>query len=137
MKKIPRARANTAGKPVFPWTGILFGKVICERKNYKLFVMEKSFTIVFDFPLEHSSMTLHLTATAQLHHSTPYYVVDAFHLQNAETGMDSLSILPSVEIERRMEDGKETWIHRDSGRSSLLSLALGKAIEEQSPDEVE
>lgn len=90
--------------------------------------MEKSFAIEFDFPLERSAQTLRMKALARLHHSTPYYVVQSFHLADSKPG--GLPVLPPVEIELADQAGTKVWVHRNSGRSSLLSLVLGKAIEE-------
>lgn len=94
--------------------------------------MEKKFTIVFDLPLDHSAISVQLTAEAILHHSSPYYRIDSFHLKNETKGSNKLSILPPVEIELMEEDGKTIWVHRDSKRSSALSVAIGKAIDEKS-----
>src|SRR5688572_21969893 len=100
--------------------------------------MEKPFTIQFDFPVAHSTFTVTLNATAELHHSDPYYVVHSFQYSDGNHPNASVSVLPSQEIKRIRKDGKLTWVHKDSERESLLSLALGKAIEQSiPPDEIE
>ena len=91
--------------------------------------MPHPFEISFSFPLENSTETIRVTAVAQLHHSTPYYIIDSFHFEDGRRDADSISLLPSVEIERVEKDGKILWVHKDSQRTSLLSLAIGRAIE--------
>jgi hypothetical protein len=119
----PRKNGRLAG------CGMLFEKWM-SVSNKKSLRMEKPFTVVFDFPLEHSQQSLKLCATVQLHHSSPYYVVDRFRLKDQVHDGKAVSLLPRVEIERIVQDGKQVWVDKDSKRSSLLSIAIGKAIEE-------
>lgn len=92
--------------------------------------MEPKFEISFNFPLEHSQHTIPLRATAQLHHSDPYYVVDQFHFAGTEKISNVTSMLPAIEIiYRKSKDGELIWLHKDSERESLLSRSVGKAIE--------
>lgn len=91
--------------------------------------MEKSFEIKFDFPVAHSDISVALKATAELHHSDPYYIVHSFRYPSTDTHKQTISILPVQEI-KVLEKGKQRlWVHRDSERESLLSRALGKAID--------
>ena len=92
--------------------------------------MSKPFTISFGFPLENSTEKIQITAMAELHHSTPYYVIDSFHFDGENYPPGAISLLPPVEIEYVQEEKKSLWIHRDSKRTSHLSLAIGKAIEQ-------
>ena len=91
--------------------------------------MKKPFEIAFDFALAHSELVIPLKATAQLHHSEPYYVVENFHIVGAAPRPDEISIIPSQEVKRIKRNGKPIWVHRDSERESVLSLAIGKAID--------
>lgn len=91
--------------------------------------MDKPFEIHFDFPLDHSEFTIALQATASLHHSEPYYVVDSFHMGGSKVHR-AISILPVQEIKKVKKGSTRTWVHKDSEKESLLSLALGKAIED-------
>ena len=91
--------------------------------------MKKPFEIIFDFPLADPDFMITLKATAELHHSDPYYVVDDFHLLNARSPKYESSILPPQEIKLIREGIEQLWVHKDSGRETLLSMALGKAIE--------
>lgn len=92
--------------------------------------MDKPFEIKFDFPLEHSTYTVPLKAIAELHHSEPYYVVDFFTFGDKEPSKRAVSLLPSIEIKYMKKNGKGgIWVHKDSERESLLSRAIGKAIE--------
>lgn len=91
--------------------------------------MEKPFKIIFDLPLENSGHTLQLTAEVQVHHSVTYYVIDNFQFEKSRS-RGGLPVLPKIEIEKVDEHGVPTWVHCDSKRSSMLSIAIGKAIEE-------
>src|SRR5436853_5505435 len=91
--------------------------------------VNKPFDILFDFALAHSELVIPLKATAQLHHSDPYYRVDNFHLGGVAPRKDEISIIPAQEIKRITRNGKPIWVHKDSGRESVLSLAIGKAID--------
>ena len=91
--------------------------------------MEQPFEIKFDFALAHSDLVIPLKATAELHHSDPYYVVDHFYLAGAPQNKNDLSIIPAQEIKQVTRNGSKVWVHKDSGRESVLSLAIGKAIE--------
>ena len=90
--------------------------------------MDKPFEIKFDFPLAHSDQTIKIRATALLHQSDPYYIVEDFHFAGAQTGTNQLSILPAQEIKEVNKGKTRTWVHRESERESLLSQALGEAI---------
>ena len=91
--------------------------------------MEQPFEIKFDFPLAHSDLIISLKATAELHHSDPYYVIDGFHFASARPDKGEPSVLPSQEIKEIERNGSTVWVHCDSERESLLSIAIGKAID--------
>lgn len=91
--------------------------------------MNQSFEIKFDFALAHSDLTISLRATAEPHHSELYYVVDNFHLANSPRKDDELSIIPAQEIKQIIRSDTKIWVHKDSERESVLSIAIGKAIE--------
>ena len=95
--------------------------------NYR--AMDKPFEISFDFPVAHANFTIPLKATAQLHHSEPYYVIDYFLFEKQDAAPTQLSLLPRVEIKYIKDENRGTWVHTNSGRESLLSQAIGKAIE--------
>ena len=92
--------------------------------------MSKPFEIIFDFPLADPDLIISLKASAEMHHSDPYYVIDNFHLINSKSNNRDASILPPQEIKKIQEGSSELWVHKDSGRETVLSMALGKAIEE-------
>jgi len=91
--------------------------------------MDKPLDITFDFPVAHSSFTIPLKATAQLHHSEPYYVVDSFVFERRDETFSQLSLLPRIEIKYLKCGNTGSWVHTSSERESLLSQAIGKAIE--------
>src|ERR1700754_1957025 len=91
--------------------------------------MEEPFKIKFDFSIAHTDVIVSLSATPQLHHSIPYYIVEGFSFASLKQG-ESVSVLPPQEV-RLLKKGKlRMWVHKDSERESLLSKAIGKAIEE-------
>lgn len=91
--------------------------------------MEKPFDIKFDFDLAHSDLSISLTATAELHHSEPYYVIDHFHFAGMKPKEGEVSMLPAQEIKQITRGNSKVWVHKDSERESLLSLAIGEAID--------
>ncbi|HEV7779697.1 MAG TPA: hypothetical protein VGO58_00445 [Chitinophagaceae bacterium] len=93
--------------------------------------MEKPFEIVFNFPLASADFIIFLRATAELHHSDPYYVINDFHAGNNKPDNEHPSSLPLQEIKRTRTKKGYLWVHRDSGKETLLSVAIGKAIDEK------
>jgi hypothetical protein len=91
--------------------------------------MSKPFKIKFDFPVADSKLRISINATAELHHSEPYYVVTDFHLEKEKNPAMQPSIFPDQEIKQIKLDASGVWVHKDSGRESLLSLAIGEGIE--------
>lgn len=92
--------------------------------------MKQPFEIRFDFPLANSDLIVSLRATAEIHHSEIYYVVKNFHLANNQPKKNEVSMIPEQEIKQIERDGQTVWVHKESERESLLSLAMGKAIDE-------
>ncbi len=91
--------------------------------------MTRPFEIIFDFPVALSNLKISLRATAELHHSEPYFVVHDFYQADNLKRAAYHSVLPDQEIKRVKFDSSHTWVHRDSERESLLSLAMGVALE--------
>ena len=89
----------------------------------------RHFEIKFDFPVASSNLKISLNATAELHHSEPYYRVRNFSLTNGEKNNDYHSLLPDQEIKRIKRNGSYVWVHKDSERESDLSIAIGTGIE--------
>ena len=88
----------------------------------------RPFEIKFDFPVASSNLQISLNATAELHHSEPYFLVHNFYLTDSEKN-GRHSILPDQEIKRIKRSGNYSWVHKDSERESELSLAIGAGIE--------
>jgi len=80
--------------------------------------------VQFDFALAPSGLTIHLRATATLHHSDPYYVID--NIQVAGQPDHQPPVLPEIEIKKNKSG---SWVHCDSEKESLLSVAVGAAID--------
>ena len=89
----------------------------------------RPFEIKLDFPVASSDLKISLNATAEIHHSEPYYVVHNFHLTNANKNKGHHSILPAQEVKRIKRNGGYVWVHKDSEQESDLSIAIGKGIE--------
>jgi hypothetical protein len=49
----------------------------------------RPFEIEFDFPVASSDLKISLNATAELHHSEPYYLVHNFYLTNGKKNTKS------------------------------------------------
>ena len=90
--------------------------------------MNSPFEIRFEFPLAYSNVTLSLRASATLHHSDPYYVVENFRFAGSN-GSYEPSILPTQEIQKISRNDTPVWVHKDSQRESQLSIAMGRAID--------
>lgn len=91
--------------------------------------MSQPFEIRFDFPLAYSDLTIALKATAEIHHSETFYRVDNFQFAASRSGKHDLSVLPAQEIKQASRGESRIWVHKDSERESLLSIAIGKAID--------
>jgi hypothetical protein len=91
--------------------------------------MEQPFKIRFDFLVANSNIKVSLSATAELHHSDPYYVVQDFYFEESGDGIDYPSVLPPQEIKMIKRGSRRIWVHRDSEQESLLSTKIGEAIE--------
>ena len=91
--------------------------------------MKQRFEINFDFSIAHSTFVIPLRATAELHHSTPYYIVDNFQVAGNGLHKNSTSILPPQEIKLIQYETGAVWVHKESERESMLSIAIGSAIE--------
>ena len=90
----------------------------------------RPFEISFDFPVASTKLKISLNATAELHHSEPYFVVQDFYLASTtKRENEHHSVLPAQEIKRIRRDDEVLWVHKDSEETSELSIALGKAIE--------
>jgi hypothetical protein len=92
--------------------------------------MKESFTIRFNFPLDHSSIIVKLEAIVTIHHSETYYQVHGFNYTHHEIE-NEVSLLPEQELILLERDGMKRWVHKDSERETQLSTAIGKAIEEE------
>ena len=89
----------------------------------------RPFEIKFDFPVGSNNLKISLNATAELHHSEPYFVVQDFYFPNSKKQNEHHSILPVQEVKRLKRDGSYLWVHKDSEQTSELSIAIGKGLE--------
>lgn len=95
----------------------------------------RPFEINFDFPVASSNLKISLRATAELHHSEPYYLVHNFYLTNTVNDPGRHSVLPDQEIRRIKRGSGHIWVHKDSEKESELSIAIGKGIEIVLPED--
>jgi len=89
----------------------------------------RPFEIKFDFPVASSDLKISLKATAEFHHSEPYFAVHNFYLADSTKNNGYPSVLPDQEIKRIRRNDGWVWVHKDSGKESELSVAIGKGIE--------
>ena len=103
---------------------------IRRRKNTQTnFKAMRPFEIKFDFPVASSNLKISLRATAELHHSEPYYLVHNFYMTDNANPLEHHSVLPEQEVKRIKRHSKHIWVHKDSEKESDLSIAIGKGIE--------
>ena len=81
--------------------------------------MPKSFQIGFDYPLAQDRKTIHLTAKVEAENTGTYYAVSDI---KTSSGMEAIP-------PRNIKKFKGEWVHVDSGRSTTLSVIIGKAID--------
>jgi hypothetical protein len=86
-----------------------------------------SFDVDFDYTLS-ENITIPLTADVQLLHSTPHYVISNFHFKNNPGGNSLLNDINIIAIKSKKGI---SWVHTDSRKETMLSIAIGKAIEEK------
>lgn len=86
---------------------------------------QASFNIDFDYALS-QSVIIQITASVQLHRSVPHYHISNFHFKENPGGH---SLLPDIDIMAVKEENNITWVHTDSFKETILSMAIGKAIE--------
>ena len=80
-----------------------------------------TYHIAFDVQIENSTTFVHLSAMAELHHSDHYYLVKDFKMGNQQKEIP----LPAIAVKKI----NGIWVHTESGKETLLSDAIGKAIE--------
>jgi hypothetical protein len=71
----------------------------------------------------------------EIHHSEPYFLVRNFYFPESKKETTRHSVLPEQEIKRIKRNGSYSWVHRDSGQESELSLAIGRGIENEFSEE--
>lgn len=86
-----------------------------------------SFDVDFDYALS-ESIVIRLTANVQLQHSIPHYIVSNFHFKESPGGSP---LLNDIDIMATKTSKGISWLHADSRKETVLSNAIGKAIEEQ------
>ena len=87
---------------------------------------ENSFQIEFDYTLS-ETIILRLTAKVQLHNSLPHYIVSDFHFKSHS---ENSPLLPDIDIMAIKTKDDIIWVHTDSFKETILSVVVGKAIEE-------
>ena len=84
-------------------------------------MINRTYTIGFNFRLDHSNLTIPLTADIEIHHSETFYVVKNFRTKSQR----ERSILPDMRIKK----ANGMWVHCDSGKETTLSMEVGQAID--------
>ena len=86
-----------------------------------------SFDVDFDYSLS-ENITIHLTANVQLQHSVPHYTVSNFHFKDNQDGSPLLNDIDIMAIKKA---NGISWVHCDSRKETVLSIAIGNAIEKE------
>lgn len=86
---------------------------------------EFSFNVEFDYALS-ENISLKLTANAELHNSIPHYHITDFQIKN---NPHPYPLLPDIDIMAIKQQSGISWVHTDSMKETILSVAVGKAIE--------
>ena len=82
-----------------------------------------NYPIRFSFAVDAAKIRLTLEAEVQEHQSEIYYIVSNFQIP----GYRGKPVLPPVTIQR----ANGLWVHRDNGKATDLSTAIGAAIDER------
>jgi hypothetical protein len=85
------------------------------------------FNVDFNYALS-ETIIIPLTANVQLRHSTPHYIVSDFHFKENPGGSP---LLNDIDIMAIKTSKGISWLHADSRKETVLSNAIGKAIEEK------
>jgi len=89
-------------------------------------MINRTYSIAFNFRLDNSNLTIPLNADIEVHHSETFYVVKNFRTPSQE----ERSILPDVRIKKV----NGMWVHCDSGKETTLSEEVGIAIDRYEAD---
>ncbi|HEV8284517.1 MAG TPA: hypothetical protein VGQ09_09410 [Chitinophagaceae bacterium] len=93
--------------------------------------VNQSFEIKFDFPVDDSGLAISLSAQVHPNDNEPFYLINDFHIIISGVVKDDSSALPPQEIKMIVRNSKCLWVHRDIERETLLSVAIGKEIEQK------
>ena len=91
--------------------------------------MAQVFDLEFEFPLE--DLSLRMKATVEQYPVAEIYKVHSFEYIPDEFSMAVLQYcsLEDIIIQCIEKDDQQKWVHKDSGKESELSKAVGLAIE--------
>ncbi|MBS1597359.1 MAG: hypothetical protein JST75_03980 [Bacteroidetes bacterium] len=95
--------------------------------------MEKrSFAIRFEIWLVKSNKLFAMQAIAQPAKADHSYLIHSFSSSqkfNQDKIVSEKLALPYLSIQRVERNGKKIWVHNDSGKETMISVAIGKAID--------
>jgi len=89
-------------------------------------MINRNYSIAFNFRLDHSNFTIPLTADIEVHHSETFYVIKNFRTQSQK----EKSVLPDVWLKKM----NGIWVHCDSSKETTLSMEVGEAIDRYEAD---
>ena len=90
--------------------------------------MENVYQIQFELRNIDLPKIVGMRATAELHHSTAYFVVKDFHYTGSDV-RHKTSAVPEQEIKCIETPTGKKWVHKHSGHESPLSRAIGEGID--------
>jgi hypothetical protein len=91
-----------------------------------------SFNVEFEYALS-ENITIELTADVKLLHSEPHYNISNFQSKSNPSTYD---LLPDIDIMAVKLRDRISWVHTDSMKETLLSVAIGHAIEANADVEI-
>lgn len=97
-------------------------------------IMRKPFVIEFDFPLENTSVKIHLRAITEPNAKENSFLVHSFCSSSVVSEDPRKFLLPCQHIMYVNNQGTRNWVHTDSQKETLLSMAIGEAIEKLGVD---
>ena len=88
----------------------------------------KLFDIHFGIPLEGRRQQAYVEAKSELSEDNEYYNIHSYKVENSDI---DLNLMP-MKIKHVKNDTELQWLHVDSEKESVLSVAAGKSIENSS-----
>lgn len=91
----------------------------------------RNFTIQFLFPLEHMNQSIHFQAQVTVYKDfCLVYDFASLDPDGTDNFLSNQSGFPRMILTPMEEEGRLIWVHKDTGRATMMSEIIGHAIEE-------